>query len=492
MYSPGVVIAGKYLIEQVLGEGGMGIVVSARHLDLGTPVALKFLQAAMAKHPSVVERFLREARAAARLQSENVCRVIDVGRMDDGIPYIVMELMQGRDLAALLKERGPLPAPTIAEFILQASQAIAEAHALGIVHRDLKPANLFLAQRPNGKPIVKVLDFGVAKAPTNDQNFSLTRTQSVMGSPGYMSPEQLKSSKVVDARADIWSLGIVMYELTAGKQPFIAESITELAVRVVTEPHPPLPPTTPNAFVSVISRCLEKDPAKRYPDVGALAEALAPFTVGGRDSAHSISRVLRGPLLPVSPAPSVAASTPTTLGTASGVSEGQRKRSPALLATVIGASAAIGILVVFLAMRGTGDTGGDDGAPRPAAPPIESAPRPSSVEPSPPPQPATEPAAAAPVPTEPAPTEPVATEPVPTKPATTEPVATEPVPTKPAAPVPAATKTKLAQPDPSSPPERRVPTATAKPRVDPTKPARPITKPKPKKPTMEDLSDMRK
>ena len=453
MYPGGTVIAGKYRIEHLLGEGGMGIVVAARHLDLGSRVALKFLTADMAKHTSIVERFMREARASAQLQSENVCRVIDVGRVEEtGIPYIVMEYLQGQDLSRILKSQGPLAATTVAEYMLQAIQALAEAHAVGIVHRDIKPGNLFVTERPNGKPLVKVLDFGVAKAPTGSEDFSLTRTHNVMGSPGYMSPEQLKSSKVADARADIWSIGVVMYELICGRQPFIAESITELAVRVVTEPHPPLPPALPKGFVEIIGRCLEKDPARRYPDVAALAAALAPFAAGGQDLALGASRALRGASgvsgsQPVVAITSPSTSMPTTLGSASGVSEHQPGRRRGVLAGLIGGAAALGIIAIIMLTRSGGDADDMRGSTQP--------PPPTVTEPTPPSPP---PVDEAPTPTERAP------------------VVVEPKP---------AVEPALVAPAPASV------TPVESKRTD--KSAVQKKRPNPKrKPTVEDLSDMRK
>src|ERR1044072_3385707 len=212
VYGPGSVVAGKYRIEHVLGQGGMGYVVAATHLDLGTPVALKFLHEHMLENRDVVDRFKREARASAQLRGENVCRVSDVGTAENGQPFIVMELLQGQDLNIVLKERGAVTTNVAAEIMLQTCLALAEAHMIGIVHRDVKPGNLMLTTRPDGTMCIKVLDFGVAKAP-EDTNFSLTQTSSVVGSPGYMSPEQLQSSKAAPVSSDIWWLGIVLYEL---------------------------------------------------------------------------------------------------------------------------------------------------------------------------------------------------------------------------------------------------------------------------------------
>jgi serine/threonine-protein kinase len=189
--NPGEVLAGKYMVDQVLGQGGMGVVVAGRHVQLGNRVAIKFLLPGAAQHPEATARFLREARAAVQIQSEHVARVSDVGTLDNGAPYMVMEFLNGSDLGQVLAARGaPFAIEEGVSYLLQACEAIAEAHALGIVHRDLKPANLFLTQRADGSALVKVLDFGISKVMAgHDADASITATATVMGSPAYMSPE---------------------------------------------------------------------------------------------------------------------------------------------------------------------------------------------------------------------------------------------------------------------------------------------------------------
>ena len=294
-FPEGAVIGGKYRVEQRIGEGGMGIVIAARHLELGKRVALKLLRR---RDATDVPRFLREAQAASRLESEHVARVLDVGRTEDGTPYIVMEHLNGSDLARRLVEHGPLPVATATAYVLEASEAIAEAHALGIVHRDLKPSNLFVVKRRDGTELVKVLDFGISKVtrPLDgaSASASMTGASAVIGSASYMSPEQLHDSKQVDARTDIWALGVVLHELLAGSRPFEGESAAAVGARIAAAPPRRLrdvAKTTPEALERVVLKCLEKDPAKRYANLAQLAEALAPFA--GASHRVSVERIAR-------------------------------------------------------------------------------------------------------------------------------------------------------------------------------------------------------
>lgn len=216
---PGEVLAEKYSISRVLGQGGMGCVVAARHLLLNQDVAIKFLPPHGAQDPQFVKRFLREAQTAASIRSEHVVRVLDIGVLGDGVPYMVMEYLDGEDLGARVDAGGPLSVGDAAEFTLQACEALAEAHAAGLAHRDIKPSNLFVTKRSDGSPLIKLLDFGIAKAQSSIDG-SLTATGAMMGSPSYMSPEQVRDSKTVDARTDIWPLGATLHELLTGAPPF--------------------------------------------------------------------------------------------------------------------------------------------------------------------------------------------------------------------------------------------------------------------------------
>ena len=276
---PGNILLGKYRVERVLGQGGMGVVVAARHLDLGQLFAIKCMLPSALVQEDAVERFLREARAAAGLKGEHVVKVVDVGRLDTGAPYMVMEHLSGSDLGAILESRGALSVGEAVTCVLEACDALEEAHGMGIVHRDLKPANLFLFRRPNGTTCVKVLDFGISKQVVPDQ-VALTKTSAIMGTPLYMSPEQMVSSRSVDARSDVWSMGVVLYELCTGKVPFDGQVVTEVVARVVQDdPVPPskVRPNIPAGLDAVIARCLQKRPERRYTSIRELAAALRPF-----------------------------------------------------------------------------------------------------------------------------------------------------------------------------------------------------------------------
>ncbi|WP_437736985.1 serine/threonine-protein kinase [Sorangium sp. So ce1335] len=280
----GQVLSGKYRVERILGQGGMGVVVAALHEQLQQRVAIKLL------HPGanaeMVERFVREARAAVRLKSEHVARVLDVGTLETGAPFMVMEYLEGSDLQQTLRERGPLELEEAVGYVLEACEAIAEAHAAGIIHRDLKPANLFLTRGADGSGMVKVLDFGISKALADpsaagaEPELGLTKTAMVLGSPLYMAPEQMRSARTVDTRADIWSLGAILYQLLTARVPFDASSLSELILMINTEA-PPSPSLfrrdLPPGLEAAILRCLERDVAKRFRSVAELAGAIVDF-----------------------------------------------------------------------------------------------------------------------------------------------------------------------------------------------------------------------
>ncbi len=285
----GAILADKYRIVKVLGQGGMGIVVEAEHVRLGERVAIKFLSSTAVLDREARDRFEREARAAVLLQSEHVARVRDVGELSTGQPYIVMDLLRGQDLAQTI-EANPLAPGDVVNLILQTCEALAEAHAAGIVHRDLKPANLFITHSVDGQPHIKLLDFGVASAPTG--NTQITQTGIIMGTPAFMCPEQMRSSRHPEPRWDIWSLGVVLYQCLEGAQPFAGDGFAELVLAVVTQAPRPAQQTEPE-LLAVVERCLHKEPKQRYQNVHEVAVALAPFASSPTQAQTSVARTAR-------------------------------------------------------------------------------------------------------------------------------------------------------------------------------------------------------
>jgi tRNA A-37 threonylcarbamoyl transferase component Bud32 len=289
---PGRVLAGKYRVERVLGTGGMGVVVAATHMSLDERVAIKLLLREHLERPGAAERVVREARAARKIDSDHVVRVFDVGTLEDGTPFIVMELLLGCDLAQLLCAEGRFSVQDATSYVVEACDALAKAHALGIVHRDLKPANLFLATRADDTTCIKVLDFGISKFPAVDS--ALTSTTALLGSPVYMSPEQLESTRDVDARSDVWSLGVILYELLTGSHPFVAETLPQLCRKIGEAQAPSVKQAradVPDAVADAVARCLAKKPGDRFHDVTSLAAALAPFARSTVETARSGERM---------------------------------------------------------------------------------------------------------------------------------------------------------------------------------------------------------
>ncbi len=275
---PGDTIAGKYALVRLIGEGGMGVVYEATHIRLRQRVAIKILRPDLPGFEMVVARFEREARAAAKLQSIHTARVIDVDLLAGGLPYIVLEYLEGRDLDAELESTGPMPVEEAVDVVLQVADAMSEAHALGIVHRDLKPANLFVCRVGDGtRRVVKVLDFGISKSESEDAR--LTPSHEYFGTPYYAAPEQLRAAWTADARSDVWSLGTILFELLSGQTPFVGTP-TSVIARVVTEPVPWLHnirPDLPRELARIVMRALERDPNERFQDMNELAQALKPF-----------------------------------------------------------------------------------------------------------------------------------------------------------------------------------------------------------------------
>jgi eukaryotic-like serine/threonine-protein kinase len=448
----GHMIAGKYRVDRTIGEGAMGVVLAATHVHLGQRVAIKLLLDHN-RSADAAARFLREARASVRLHSEHVARVLDVGELPGGEPYMVMEYLDGSDLKQVIKERAPLPVSEAITYMLEACEAIAEAHSLGIIHRDLKPANLFIARTADSGRTLKVLDFGISKSlqpELHGDGLQLTRSSTVLGSPRYMAPEQLNDARNASAQSDIWSLGVILYELLTGQFPFQAAGFSDLVIVVNTTP--PESPATfradlPAGLEDAVLRCLQKDLSVRFATVAELAIAIAAFgpmdspssaeksartleaagvhvqRSGERPSLSSVSSRPPAMNAPSRPVGTISASMPAlSRSSAALATPAPRRLSPGLIAGLVLASAAL-VGGIFLALRHGDDaastTNGSTGVPAvsallsaptltPASTPSTSstptpAPTPSAAPATPPASTSAESNAAPPVPASPRP-----------------------------------------------------------------------------------------
>ena len=300
-FNVGDVILGKYKVRRILGQGGMGSVLEAENRGTGGLVALKVLLPSLRDNPDICARFAREARAVTGIKNEHVARVYDVDTADDGTPFLVMEHLEGEDLSKILRRRGALPVDEAVDLLLQACEAVAEAHTLGIVHRDLKPANLFVTKAPSSdRPVVKVLDFGISKSASLD-DASLTAANAILGSPRYMSPEQFASSRKADARSDVWALGVILYELVAGAPPFAGDDFPKLYAAIAHGEVAPLSgrrPEVPAALDQAVALALAKEHDERIPTVEAFAARIAPFGTEAAQVSYRTIQRLTAPLAP--------------------------------------------------------------------------------------------------------------------------------------------------------------------------------------------------
>ncbi len=393
----GQIIGGRYRVEAMIGAGSMGYVVSAWHLELDQRVALKILNPDVFERGEALQRFRREVRAAARIRSEHVARVTDVGTLEAGEPYMVMELLQGNNVEEEITRRGTIPLTEAVGYVLEAMEAVAEAHAAGIVHRDLKPANLFITRRADRTRLVKVLDFGISKSLADSQashDMSLTKTGVIIGSPLYMSPEQMRSTKDADARSDIWALGAILFQLVTGRPPYMGETIPELCAQLFSEDAPP--PSTlrrdlPPGLDLILARALARDPKQRYQNVAEFGEALVEFAPASRIHVERARRVLFSQEGPSSEwpgrdqapgAPTIAASVSTLEPQGTTAAIRARRRWPAIVA--VAALLVIGAFVVKQVGLGASPKVNPASAPaaHPEAPTVAPAPQGTAAPPA--------------------------------------------------------------------------------------------------------------
>jgi serine/threonine-protein kinase len=391
--APGATLAGKYRLVSKLGTGGMCIIYEAEHVHLHQPVAVKVLKPELAEDEDCVARFEREARAAAALKNAHVAHVFDVDWLPTGQPYITMELLLGNDLGKELTKVGRVPLEVAVDYVRQACSGIAEAHAAGIVHRDVKPENLFLVNlgELTDRRMVKLLDFGIAKTIT-DEARKLTAPDAVFGTVDYMSPEQIRSASTVDHRSDIWSLGVILYELVTGRTPYAGDARSVIA-QIVSDPiRPPSAyiPDLPPSFVSVVMKALAKDPAQRYQSATELREALEPF-VDLEPITNVVAKLPPTPRIPSYRPPPVGSERRVARTDSSWETAPPQKKSRTLVVAAAAALALVAFGSSFAAFRHPEWLGRHAAEPPPTPVPVTTTapdpPAPVSATPPPPTQP---------------------------------------------------------------------------------------------------------
>ena len=494
--APGTILLGKYRVEELIGTGGMSKVVRVSHLYLQQSVALKILLPTLAEDPSTVQRFLREAQATVKLRSEHIARVSDVGTLPDGAPFMEMEYLDGNDLNQILRHHGPQMPAIVCDLMLQACEGLSEAHHAGIVHRDVKPSNFFITRRPDGSMLLKILDFGISKTPVGYEG-ELTGTQTVIGTPTYMAPEQMKNGRSADPRSDIWSLGVVMYQLINGRPPFAGESYAELVLKVGAEAPMPMHVQIPQGLHDVIYRCLEKDPNRRHKNVAELSRLLAPYATDPHAGAQSASRTARilmgsrihnqalaltangGMTAPLSPAQLTPKSWQQASSSSASHGRGQMTyqvgpspKRGLWIAGAAGLALGTGVGGFLLSRQMGNDKAGKEGKPEPTA--AAKAPTPTPTPTPDPPKPAAPKVAADPGITTPPPLPTVDKPPEPTFIAKQPPPPPPPTPTVPTVPTIA---TKPAEPPPTIAPKPPEPAHVAPPAAKPPVAAKPVVKP---------------